>query len=77
VTVAQASGRPTATSFYLFLLGRGQISGQKQIADEELLAGAKDVPRSPRARSPAAPPCQKDVARYAHRPKPTSPRTKQ
>jgi hypothetical protein len=44
MTVGQATGRPTAKSFYLFLLGRGQIRSEEiQSFDEAAREGAKGV----------------------------------
>ena len=56
MTVGQASGRPTAKSFYLFLLGRGQIRSEEiQSFDEAAREGAKGVRHWPiRAPSPNA-----------------------
>jgi hypothetical protein len=42
VSVSEASGRPAATSFYLFLLGR-KLFARDKLAGKEAVTAAKDV----------------------------------
>jgi hypothetical protein len=70
--VGQASGRPTATSFYLFLLGRRPIASEKLNSGEESFSGAKDI-RHPFARARR----HKTLAHRAARSKLVSPWTRQ
>jgi hypothetical protein len=72
MSVGQASGRPTATSFYLFLLGRRPIASEKLNSDEESFSGAKDI-RHPFAR----PRRHKALARHAWRSAGSPPWTRQ
>jgi len=72
MSVGQASGRPTATSFYLFLLGRRPTASEKLNSDEESFSGAKDIRhRFAQARR------HKTLARHAARSKPVPPWTRQ
>jgi len=71
VSVGEASGRPAATSFYLFLLGR-KLFARGKLAGKEAVAAAKDV-RHPFAREPRP----KASARRAWRPSASPPWTRQ
>jgi hypothetical protein len=72
MSVGQASGRPAATSFYLFLLGRRPMASEKLSSDEESFSGAKDI-RDPFARSRH----RKTLARHAARSRLVPPWTRQ